>query len=39
MKDGFVTLNVSSALCPNVDQNKRFVKMVHNNLMFDDGGG
>jgi len=39
MKDGFVSLDISSALCPNVDQNKRFVTMVHISQMFDNGGG
>jgi len=39
MKDGFTALGISSALCPNVDQNKRFAKMVHISRMFDDGGG
>jgi hypothetical protein len=39
MKDGLVCIDISSALCPKVDHNKRFVKMVHINRMFDDGGG
>jgi|GEM_PF-2636816 len=39
MKDGFVSLDISSAPGPNVDQNKRFVKMVHISQMFDNGGG
>lgn len=39
MKDGLVCINISSASCPKVDQNKRFLKMVHINKMFDDAGG
>lgn len=39
MKNGLVRVDVSSAHCPNVDQNKRFLQMVRTNLMFDDGGG
>ncbi len=39
MKYGFVSLNVASAYCPKVDQNKRFLKMVRINIMFNDGGG
>ena len=39
MKNGDVSLDISSALCPNVDQNKRFLKMVHIFRVFEDGGG
>jgi len=39
MKDGFIYIDVASAHCPKVDQNKRFLKMVRINRMFDDGGG
>ena len=39
MKDGFIYIDVASAHCPKVDQNKRFLKMVRINIMFDDGGG
>ena len=39
MKDGFVCIDISSATRVKVDQNKRFLKMVHINQMFDDGGG
>ena len=39
MKDVTTCLDISSALSSKVDHNKRFVKMVHINQMFDDGGG
>jgi len=39
MKNGLVHIDVSSAHCPKVDQNKRFLKMVRINIMFNDGGG
>jgi len=37
MKNGSVI--VDTAHIPKIDQNKRFLKMVRTNLMFDDGGG
>ena len=37
MKDGLVYVN--RVHTPKVDQNKRFLKMVRINRMFDDGGG
>lgn len=39
MKIPLIPVNVFSTNCPNVDQNKRFLKIVRINLMFDDGGG
>lgn len=39
MKEVSVSLDVASAHCPQVDQNKRFLKMVRINITFDDGGG
>jgi hypothetical protein len=39
MKDGFVCVDVLSLYPSLVDYNKRFLQMVHNTLMFDDGGG
>jgi len=39
MKDVSACLNVANAHCPQVDQNKRFLKMVRISIMLDDGGG
>jgi len=39
MKNVLIQIDVSSAHCPKVDQNKRFLKMVRINRMHDDGGG
>jgi len=39
MKDGLICIDISSALYPKVDHNKRFLQMVHTHRMFDDGGG
>ncbi len=39
MKNGFKSLNVAYAHCPQVDQNKRFSIMVRISIMLDDGGG
>ena len=39
MKDDFICIDVASAHCPKVDQNKRFAKMVRVSIMLDDGGG
>ncbi len=39
MKYGLVRVDVASSHCPKVDQNKRFLKMVRINIMFNDGGG
>ena len=38
MKNGCVDVS-SCAKTPKVDQNKRFLKMVRINIMFNDGGG
>lgn len=39
MKDGLILVDISSVHSPKVDQNKRFLKMVRINIMFNDGGG
>jgi|LGOV01.1.fsa_nt_gb hypothetical protein len=39
MKDGLTRIDVAITNCPKVDQNKRFLKMVRINIMFNDGGG
>ncbi len=39
MKSDFICFNVANAHCPQIDQNKKFLIMVRENLMFDDGGG
>jgi len=39
MKVALPPVNVFHVSSPQVDQNKRFVAMVHINRMFDDGGG
>ena len=39
MKNSLVRVDISRAHCPKVDQNKRFLKMVRINIMFNDGGG
>jgi hypothetical protein len=39
MKSDFICFNVANAHSPLIDQNKKFLIMVRENLMFDDGGG
>ena len=39
MKNVLVQTQVASLNGPKVDQNKRFLKMVRINIMFNDGGG
>lgn len=39
MKNGLIQAHVASTHSPKVDHNKRFLKMVRINVMFNDGGG
>jgi len=39
MKEVSVSLDVANAHSPQVDQNKRFLKMVSISIMLDNGGG
>jgi len=39
MKSALIRLNVALPTSQRVDYNKKFLKMVRINLMFDDGGG
>jgi hypothetical protein len=39
MENALIRVYVASAHSPKVDQNKRFLKMVRINIMFNDGGG
>jgi len=39
MKNGLFHINVATTHSPKVDHNKRFLKMVRINIMFNDGGG
>ena len=39
MKSSLILVDVTKVCCSKVDHNKRFLKMVRINIMFNDGGG